>query len=106
MYLVIFITASCRKEAEKIAQVLLKYRLAACINIIKNINSFFWWQGKVDKAEESLLIIKTKKALFSQLISKVKAIHSYKVPEIIAIPIVKGERNYLDWLDESVRQSF
>lgn len=104
MYLVVLITTSCKKEAEKIARILLEDRLAACINIVEKLNSFFWWQGKIDKAEESLLIIKTKKALFSQLVKRVKTIHSYTVPEIIALPIVKGERNYLEWLDESLRK--
>jgi len=105
MYIVIFITTPNKKEANKIARSLLRKRLAACVNIVDKIESFFWWRGKIDKAKETLLIIKTKKALIPQLIKKVKSLHSYKVPEIIALPIVSGEKKYLGWLDESLRKS-
>jgi periplasmic divalent cation tolerance protein len=105
MYIVILITASSKKEAQRIARVLLEDKLAACVNIIDKIDSLFWWQGKTDESEETLLIIKTKKALIPRLIKKVKSLHSYKVPEIIALPIVSGEKKYLRWLDESLRKS-
>ncbi len=105
MYIVILITASSKKEAQRIARALLEDKLAACINIIDKIDSLFWWQGKIDESKEVLLIIKTKKALISKLIKKVKSLHSYKVPEIIALPIVAGEKKYLGWLDESLRKS-
>jgi len=103
MNLVIFVTAANKKEAEKIASSLVKEKLAACVNIIENVNSLFWWQGKVDSAKEALLVIKSRGALMNKLIKKVKSLHSYKVPEIIALPIVSGDKKYLKWINESTR---
>ena len=105
MYIVIFITCSNKKEAKHIAQKLIKNRLAACVNIIEEIESVFWWQGKIDNAREVLLIIKSKKSKLNSIIKLVKSVHSYEVPEIIALPIIGGYKPYLDWLDESVRKS-
>jgi periplasmic divalent cation tolerance protein len=101
MYSVVFVTASNKKEAERIAGGILKEKLAACVNIIEKITSFFWWEGKIDRASECLLIIKTRKALLAKLIKKVRALHSYEVPEIIALPIVAGNKKYLEWINES-----
>ncbi len=101
MRIVIFITASNKKEAKKIAEALIKNRLAACVNIIDKIESFFWWQGKVERANETLLIIKSQREKLTKIIKLVKSIHSYKVPEIIALRIIGGEKNYLKWIDES-----
>jgi len=103
MNLVIFVTAANKKEAEKIASSLVKEKLAACVNIIENVNSLFWWQGKVDSAKEALLVIKSRGTLMNKLIKKVKSLHSYKVPEIIALPIVSGDKKYLKWINESTR---
>jgi len=103
MNVVIFITAANKKEAEKIASVLIKEKLAACVNIIENVHSLFWWQGKVDSAQEVLLIVKSRKTLMNKLIKKVKSLHSYEVPEIIALPIVSGDKKYLEWINESTR---
>lgn len=101
MYIVVFVTTSNKQEAEKIAEVLIEEKLAACVNILDGIRSIFLWQGKIDKANESLLVIKTRKALFNKLAKKVKSIHSYMVPEIIALPIIDGYKKYLDWIDDS-----
>ncbi len=101
MYTVVFVTASGRKEAQKIARGLLKEKLAACVNIVDGVDSFFWWQGKVDKAREALLVIKTKKGLLRRLIKTVVSLHSYEAPEVIALPIIAGNKKYLDWIDES-----
>jgi periplasmic divalent cation tolerance protein len=103
MNVVIFVTTANKKEAEKIASSLVKEKLAACVNIMENVHSLFWWQGRVDEAYEALLIVKTRKALLSKLIKKVKSLHSYEVPEIIALPIIAGNREYLQWLNESTR---
>ena len=102
MFIVTFVTASSKKEARHIARELIKHKLAACVNIIEEIESIFWWQSKVDKAKETLLIIKTKKSKLNSLIKKVKALHSYEVPEIIALPIVAGNKEYLEWINESI----
>lgn len=103
MYIVVLVTAGSKEEAQKIARGLLEEKLAACANIVENIESHFWWQGKIDEAREALVVIKTKRALFNKLISKVRSLHSYEVPEIIALPIVGGNKKYLDWIDGSTR---
>jgi len=104
MHIVIFITVPNKKEANKIAKHLIKNRLAACVNIIDKIESVFWWQGKIDKAREVLLIIKSQKSKLTRIIKLVKSLHSYEVPEIIALPLIAGYKPYLDWLDESIRK--
>ncbi len=101
MHIVVFVTAGSEKEAKKLALGLLKEKLAACVNIINGVDSHFWWQGKIDKAKEALLIIKTRKALFNKLLKKVKSLHSYAVPEILALPVISGNKKYLDWIDDS-----
>ena len=103
MYVVIFITAANKKEAARIGQYLVKNKLAACVNITKEIQSVFRWQGKVDRAKEVLLVVKTKKSLVTRLIRKVQSIHSYDLPEIIALPIIAGSKKYLDWINASTR---
>jgi periplasmic divalent cation tolerance protein len=103
MYIVIFITAANKKEAGRIARKLVENRLAACVNIVDKIDSVFWWKEKIDRAQEVLLIIKSKRPKLNKLIKLVKSLHSYRVPEIIALPIVGGNRSYLEWLDESIR---
>jgi len=100
---VVFITTSSEEEANGIAQLLLNQRKAACVNIVPRVDSLFWWQGKLDKAQENLLIIKTKASVLSEIIHLVKEIHSYEVPEIIALPIVGGNPDYLEWIDREVR---
>jgi len=97
---VVFVTTSSEEEAEKIASLLLEKRKAACVNVIPRVNSRFWWQGKLDSAQESLVIVKTRAALVPQITDIVKKAHSYAVPEIVALPIVAGNQNYLDWVDQ------
>lgn len=103
MYIVIFVTAGNKKEAQKIAAGLIKQKLAACVNIVDKVDSLFFWEAKVQKAKESLLVIKSKKEKLPKLIKLVKSLHSYKVPEIIAFPIIAGDRPYLRWIDATLR---
>ncbi|MCC6012767.1 MAG: divalent-cation tolerance protein CutA [Candidatus Verstraetearchaeota archaeon] len=103
MYSIVFITVSNEEEGRKIANKLLEERLAACVNIIKDVKSYFWWKGKIDNAEECLLIIKTITNKINELIKKVKEIHSYQVPEIIWINLSGGSEDYLNWLSEELR---
>lgn len=103
MYIVIFITVSNKKEAKRIATGLVKGKLAACVNIVEKIESFFRWEGKVDKAKEMLLIAKSKKQNLNRIIKLVKSLHSYEVPEIIALPVAAGYKPYLRWIDDSIR---
>ncbi len=97
--IVVFVTTSSYEEAEKIARLLLEKRKAACINIIPKVSSAYWWQGNIEKSEESLLIIKTREGLLPDLLSLVKQAHSYTVPEIIALPVTDGNPDYLSWVD-------
>ncbi len=98
--LVVFITASSEDEAAKISKALVESRLAGCVNIIKNIRSIYSWQGKIEDDKEFLMIAKTQKHLFNALMKKVKELHSYSVPEIIAMPIIEGSEDYLKWLKD------
>jgi periplasmic divalent cation tolerance protein len=98
-FAVVFITAKDHEEAQKIAKDLVKKRQAACVNIVPGMNSHYWWKDKLEAAEESLLIVKTKESLLPEVIKSVKKLHSYRIPEIIALPIVDGSRDYLEWID-------
>ena len=101
-YIVIFITTGNSEEAEQIAGSLLQKRQVACVNIVPGVQSRFWWEDKLDSAGESLVIAKTKESLLPNVIESVKAIHSYSVPEIIALPVIGGNQEYLDWIDNEV----
>ncbi len=96
---VVFVTASGEEESGKIADALLKQRKAACVSIVPGVASRFWWEGKLDSARESLLIVKTRAALVPEVVEIVRHLHSYSVPEVVALPIVAGNREYLDWVD-------
>ena len=98
-FIVIFVTASSEEEAEKIAQSLVEKRLVACVNIIKDVQSVFRWKGKILDEKELLLIIKTRKKLYKNVEEEVKNLHAYEVPEIIALPIISGSKDYLYWID-------
>ncbi|MDY6879444.1 MAG: divalent-cation tolerance protein CutA [Thermodesulfobacteriota bacterium] len=99
-YVVVLITAGSYEEARRVADVLVGERKAACVNIVPRVNSFFWWEGKIEEDEESLLVVKTRAELFAEVVDSVKANHSYEVPEIIALPIVGGNQEYLMWIGE------
>jgi periplasmic divalent cation tolerance protein len=102
-HIVIFITASNAEEAQKIGAALLDEKLVACVNSIPKVHSCYWWQGSLECSDEVLLIAKTVRPLLETIITKTKKLHSYKVPEIIALPIIGGNPDYLEWIDDSVR---
>ena len=97
-YVVILITAGSAEEARCISRMLLEKRKAACVNIILKISSSYRWQGKIESTEENLLVVKTRTSLADEVIDLVKSVHSYEVPEIIALPILAGNPDYLDWI--------
>lgn len=101
--IVLFITTADAEEAQRIADVLVKEKKAACVNIVPKVSSLFWWQGKVEKAEENLLIVKSQAPLLNQIVKLVKRHHRYEVPEIIALPIIGGNPDYLEWIDKEVK---
>jgi len=95
-------TCGSAEEGERIARMLLEQRLAACVNVVAPIRSFYWWQGKVEDSPECLLVIKSSRHLFDRLRVALEAAHSYEVPEILVLPIVDGSANYLNWMDENL----
>jgi periplasmic divalent cation tolerance protein len=101
-YAVILVTAPTPAEAESIATLLLHRRLIACANLLPGVTSLFLWEGRVDRAEEVLLVMKTRQDLVPQVTQAVVEAHSYEVCEVIALPIVGGSDAYLNWIDESV----
>ncbi|MGD2066891.1 MAG: divalent-cation tolerance protein CutA [Candidatus Bathyarchaeota archaeon] len=101
-YLIVLMTTSNKEEAENIVRALLEDKLIACANIIESVSSFFWWQGKIESEKEALIIIKTNDKLFEKLQKRITALHSYDVPEILALPIVAASQSYLDWLKVSL----
>ena len=103
-YIVVFITVPNLEVGEKIGNTLVEEKLAACVNITSEIKSVYFWKGKIEEDKEYLLIIKTRKDKFESLERRVKEIHPYEVPEIIAVPIVLGSKDYLDWIDETLER--
>lgn len=98
--IVVYITVPTEEEALRIAKTIVEERIAGCVNIVKGIRSIYQWQGKIEDDAELLMIIKTQRHLFEPLKRRVKELHSYTVPEIIALPIIKGSEDYLKWLKE------
>ncbi len=100
--IVVYITAPTEEEAVKISKKLVEEKLAGCVNIVKGIRSFYRWEGKIRDDSEILMIAKTRRRHFEPLTNLVKKLHSYSVPEIIAIPIVEGSEEYLNWLRSAI----
>ncbi len=99
----VYITTKDAGEAERIGGVLLEERFVACVNIIPRIISRYWWEGKMVRDEEALLIAKTKKALVPSVIAKVKSIHSYTCPCVLSLPIEDGNADFLSWISRETR---
>ena len=100
---VVYVTSSSAEESATIARSLVDKRLAACVNIVPQIRSFYRWEGEVKDDPEFLLLIKTSRPLFPAVRAEVERLHSYHVPEVICVPIIEGSQNYLAWLAESLR---
>ncbi len=103
-YVVIFITAATEKEAKRIANALLTQKKAACVSILPGVDSTFWWKSKIDSAAEVLLVVKTESRLLEATVKLVRKLHSYDVPEIIALPIIGGNEEYLEWISKSLKK--
>jgi periplasmic divalent cation tolerance protein len=103
-FIVVYVTVGSSEEAEQLASSLVEERLAACVNRIKEVQSIYRWEGKVQRSSEELLVIKTRRDLFDALKSRVQDLHSYTVPEVIALPILEGNPSYLQWLNEQTRK--
>jgi periplasmic divalent cation tolerance protein len=101
---VVFITAGTGEEARTLGQALLEHRAAACVNIAPAITSIFWWQEVLETDQEHLLIVKTRASKLEEVVRLVKEIHSYEVPEVIAMPVIGGNQEYLEWIGKEVKQ--
>ncbi len=104
--IVVLVTCGSVEEARKIGHALVEERLAACVNVVQApVESIYRWKGRVDTATEFLMIIKSSRERFSALEERLRKLHSYEIPEIIALPIEKGSSDYLAWLADSVRST-
>ncbi|HEY2964098.1 MAG TPA: divalent-cation tolerance protein CutA [Pyrinomonadaceae bacterium] len=99
----VFLTAPNGEEATRLADLLVGAQLAACVQILPEMESVYRWQGKVERQSEILLIVKTTAEKFAELEREVRALHSYETPEIVAVPIVAGSNPYLEWLSASLK---
>ena len=103
-FIQVFTTTERKEDAEKIGKTLLEKRLAECVQIMGPMLSRYWWKGSMETAEEWLCLIKSKKTLYSQLEKAIKEVHPYETPEIIAVPIICGSENYLEWLHNQLKK--
>ena len=99
----VYMTAKDKNEALKIGRALVEDRLAACVNVIDNMTSLYWWEGKVQEDNEVVLVAKTKQSLVEGLIEKVKTLHSYSCPCVVSWDIEAGNEAYLKWIDDETR---
>lgn len=102
-YIIILLTAANKHEAEKIARQLLETKLIACANIIDSVSSIFQWSEKIEKAEECLVLMKSRWELFEEIAETIKELHSYEVPEILALTLVDGSKAYFEWMDSCLK---
>jgi periplasmic divalent cation tolerance protein len=101
-YLQVTTTTETKEQAQTIAQHLVETKLAVCVQITGPITSIYRWKGKVENAQEWLCLIKTRADLYNKVEAAIKSLHSYETPEIIAVPIIKGSKEYLNWLDDEL----
>lgn len=98
----VYITTGNKEEAKVIGKELVKSRLAACVNIIDHMNSIYLWEGKLQEDEETVLIAKTTSAMVSKLVARVKELHSYECPCVVALPVSGGNPDFLEWIGNEV----
>jgi periplasmic divalent cation tolerance protein len=97
--IVVFSTCGSMEEAERLARHLIEENLAACVNVISPVRSFYRWKGAIEDAGEWLLSIKTSRELFDRVRLALESAHSYELPEVLALPVVEGSPNYLAWME-------
>jgi periplasmic divalent cation tolerance protein len=103
--IVVLVTVGGSEEAAQLARSLVEKRLVACVNRVPGISSWYWWEDKVREDQEVLLIMKSSREKFAELEKEVVRLHSYAVPEVIALQIVEGSKNYLSWIENSLKGS-
>jgi len=102
---VVLVSVGSLKEGRKLGRSLVEAKLAACVNLMPAMESIYTWQGKIEKAREQLLLVKTSREVFPRLAAEIRKLHSYTTPEVICLPIIDGSAEYLAWLDESLKPS-
>jgi periplasmic divalent cation tolerance protein len=102
-YIQVITTTETKSDAQAIARAVVQKRLAGCIQIIGSITSMYWWQGEIETAEEWLCVIKSRRDLYERLEEAIREVHPYDVPEILAVPVIAGSKDYLRWLDSELR---
>ncbi|MEW6669749.1 MAG: divalent-cation tolerance protein CutA [Thermodesulfobacteriota bacterium] len=102
-YMQVSTTVEKKEDAQRIGREAVKSRLAACVQIVGPISSIYWWKGQIEETEEWLCLMKTKKDLFEPLAQKLRALHPYEVPEIVAVPLIAGNPDYFRWVDQETR---
>ena len=100
----VYVTTKDKAEARRIGRELVECRLAACVNVIDNVNSMYWWEGKVQDESEAVLIAKTKQSLVPELIEKVKSLHSYTCPCVVSLGMLDGNKGFLDWIESETKK--
>lgn len=103
-YIQVSMTVEKKEDAQRIGREAVESRLAACVQISGPITSLYWWKGRIEEAEEWLCLLKTEMRLFEELVSKLRALHPYEVPEIVAVPLAAGSADYLRWIDQEVKK--
>ena len=101
--IVVLTTCAVKSDAERMARALVDGRLAACVNVVPGVRSFYHWKGTTESSEEFLLIVKTSRDLFGALRAEMEKLHPYELPELLALPVVAGAENYLSWLQSNLR---
>jgi len=102
--IVVFSTCQTEEEARKLARHLVEKRLAACVNLVPGVRSVYWWKDQIEEGAEFLLVIKSRRDLLPRLTAELSKVHSYQVPEVIALAVVDGSRRYLEWMDRELEQ--
>ena len=100
--IVVLSTCATKKDAEKLARALLEERLAACVTVVPRVRSYYHWKGAIEETDEFLLVIKSSREMFAGISSALEKLHPYEVPEVLALPVVEGSANYLNWLQANV----
>jgi periplasmic divalent cation tolerance protein len=101
--IVVLTTCAVESDAERMARALVDGRLAACVNVVPGVRSFYHWKGETESSQEFLLIVKTSRDLFGALCAEMEKLHPYELPELLALPVVAGAENYLSWLQSNLR---
>ena len=99
---VVLSTCAAEEEAQKLARLLVELRVAACVSLVPRVRSYYRWKGAIESAEEFLLVIKSSRERLPELLSVLEKEHSYEVPEVLALPVVEGSVNYLNWIETNL----